>query len=131
MNDVFLYAGNTEGTGTYTEFNIDDGQGALTDATSGDPGNANRIRGIGKANVSLGNFETSNRVPLDPIDADAVEVSRGPNASIFGLANARHGERLGRRPRNRHRPCCCAWKLRGHREGPRYQPRLWGKAAVP
>jgi outer membrane receptor for ferric coprogen and ferric-rhodotorulic acid len=88
MNDVFLYAGNTEGTGTYTEFVIDDGQGALTDATSGDPGNANRVRGIGKANVSVGNFESSNRVPLDPVDADAVEVSRGPNANIFGLGNA-------------------------------------------
>lgn len=88
MNDVFLYANNTEGTGTYTEFVIDDGQGALTDATSGDPGNANRVRGIGKANVSISNFESSNRVPLDPVDADSVEVSRGPNANIFGLGNA-------------------------------------------
>jgi hypothetical protein len=88
INDVFLYAGNTEGTGTYTEFSIDDGQGALNDATAGDPGNANRVRGIGRANVSVSNFESSNRVPLDPIDADAVEVSRGPNANIFGLGNA-------------------------------------------
>jgi hypothetical protein len=87
INDVFLYANNTEGTGTFTDFALDDGQGALTDATSGDPGNANRVRGIGRANVSIGNFESSNRVPLDPIDADAIEVSRGPNANIFGLGN--------------------------------------------
>jgi hypothetical protein len=88
INDVFLYAGNTEGTGTYTEFNSEDGNGAITDSTAGDPANANRIRGIGNANVSVGNFESSNRVPIDPVDSDGVEISRGPNANIFGLGNA-------------------------------------------
>lgn len=88
INDVFLYAGNTEGTGTYTEFNAEDGNGAITDSVAGDPANANRVRGIGSANISHGNFETSNRVPIDPVDADGVEISRGPNANIFGLGNA-------------------------------------------
>ncbi len=88
INDVFLYAGNTEGTGTYTEFNAEDGNGSITDSTAGDPSNANRIRGIGNANVSVGNFESSNRVPIDPVDSDGVEISRGPNANIFGLGNA-------------------------------------------
>ncbi len=32
-----------------------------------------------------GGFATSGRVPIDPIDIDAVEISRGPNSSIFGL----------------------------------------------
>src|SRR6185503_5328605 len=49
------------------------------------PQGANRIRGIGAANISLNNFATSGRVPLDPINIDAVEISRGPNSSIFGL----------------------------------------------
>jgi hypothetical protein len=88
INDVFLYAGNTEGTGTYTEFNAEDGNGSITDSVAGDPANANRVRGIGNANVSNGNFETSNRVPIDPIDSDGIEISRGPNANIFGLGNA-------------------------------------------
>ena len=88
INDVFLYAANTEGTGTFTDFVVGDGQGGITDNVAGDPANANRIRGIGNANVSVGNFETSNRVPIDPIDADAVEINRGPNANIFGLGNA-------------------------------------------
>ncbi|MBI5768935.1 MAG: TonB-dependent receptor [Verrucomicrobia bacterium] len=89
LNDVFLYSLNTEGTGTFTSFDANAGsQGEITDTVSGDPANANRVRGIGNANVSNGNFETSNRVPIDPIDADAVEISRGPNANIFGLGNA-------------------------------------------
>lgn len=87
INDVFLYMGNTEGTGQYTQIDEVSGRGETSDATAGDPANANRIRGIGRANVSSGNFETSNRVPLDPLDSDGVEISRGPNASIFGLGN--------------------------------------------
>lgn len=87
INDVFLYTGSTEGTGQYTQIDEVSGRGETTDATAGDPANANRIRGIGRANVSSGNFETSNRVPLDPIDSDGVEISRGPNASVFGLGN--------------------------------------------
>lgn len=87
INDVFLYEANTEGTGTYTDFTIDR-NGAVTDNVSGDPNNANRIRGITSANQARGNFATSGRVPLDPINIDAVEISRGPNSTIFGLGNA-------------------------------------------
>src|SRR5688500_9991343 len=53
--------------------------------TQVDPSNANRIREVGSANLSLSNFETSRRVPIDPINVDAVEISRGPNSNIFGL----------------------------------------------
>ena len=27
------------------------------------------------------------RVPIDPINIDAVEISRGPNSSVFGIGN--------------------------------------------
>jgi len=87
INDIFLYAASTEGTGTYNAMVEDTTVGSITDTNANDPANANRVRGIGNANVSSGNFETSNRVPIDPIDADGVEISRGPNASIFGLGN--------------------------------------------
>lgn len=87
INDVFLYEANTEGTATFTDFTIDR-NGAVTDNVSGNPNNANRIRGITSANQARGNFATSGRVPLDPINIDAVEISRGPNSSIFGLGNA-------------------------------------------
>jgi outer membrane receptor protein involved in Fe transport len=87
INDIFAYEAGTEGAGNYTDFQIDQ-SGRTTDNTMLDPNNANRVRGIGNANVSLGNFETSNRVPIDPLNIDAVEISRGPNSNIFGLGNA-------------------------------------------
>ena len=86
MNDIFSYEAGTEGLGNYTDFEMSV-SGAVTDNSSLDPLNANRIRGLGPANTSFGNFETSGRVPLDPIDIDGVEISRGPNSSIFGLGN--------------------------------------------
>ena len=87
INDIFLYEANTEGTGNYTDFSIDR-NGNVIDNVAGNPNNANRIRGITAANQARGNFATSGRVPLDPIDTDAVEISRGPNSTIFGLGNA-------------------------------------------
>lgn len=86
INDVFLYTASTEGTGTYTDFTVDR-NGSVSDNVQLNPAQANRMRGIGAANVSLGNFETQGRVPVDPIGIDGVEVSRGPNASVFGLGN--------------------------------------------
>lgn len=86
INDVFLYTASAEGTGNYTDFTVNR-NGDVQENVSLDPTNANRIRGIASANVSLGNFETMGRVPVDPLGIDAVEVSRGPNASVFGLGN--------------------------------------------
>ncbi len=84
INDVFLYVAGTEGTGTYTDYTLDR-NGSLSDNVQINPTGANRIRGIAPANVSLGNIETMARVPIDPINVDAIEISRGPNANVFGL----------------------------------------------
>jgi outer membrane receptor protein involved in Fe transport len=86
-NDLFLYELGTEGTGNYTEFAFDR-NGYPLDSTSLEPGSSNRIRGVSSANTARGNFETSGRVPVDPINIDSVEISRGPNSSIFGLGNS-------------------------------------------
>lgn len=86
VNDIFLYAASAEGSGTFTDFSIDR-NGSVTDNVQLDPAKANRVRGIGPANISLGNYETMGRVPVDPIGIDSVEVSRGPNANVFGLGN--------------------------------------------
>src|SRR3954468_2242007 len=86
INDVFLYTAGTEGTGTYTDFTIDR-NGSVSENVSLNPTQANRVRGIGSANISLGNFETMGRTPIDPLMLDAVEISRGPNANVFGLGN--------------------------------------------
>ena len=86
INDIFLYTANTEGTGTYTDFVIDR-NGQPYDNVQLNPTGANRVRGIAAANVSLGNIETMGRVPVDPLAVESVEISRGPNANVFGLGN--------------------------------------------
>lgn len=84
INDIFNYEAGAEGTDTYTDFEVDR-KGYVADTVMTDPQSSNRMRGIGAANISRSGFATSGRVPVDPIDIDAVEISRGPNSSIFGL----------------------------------------------
>ncbi len=86
INDIFLYEAGTEGIGTYTEFSVDRNGSAVDNSLN--PNTANRVRGVGAANLSFANFETSGRMPLDPLILDAVEISRGPNSTVFGLGNA-------------------------------------------
>jgi hypothetical protein len=64
INDIFLYEASTEGIGTYTQFEVD--RNASPTDNSLNPQGANRVRGVGSANISFGNFETSGRVPIDP-----------------------------------------------------------------
>lgn len=84
INDIFAYEANTEGTGNYTSFEVDR-NGMVTDQIQNNPQGANRIRGVGSANLSLNNFANSGRAPIDPTAIDSVEISRGPNSNIFGL----------------------------------------------
>jgi outer membrane receptor protein involved in Fe transport len=86
LNDIFRYEASTEGTANYTDVSFN-ASGSTVDNTMIDPNNANRIRGIGSANIAEGNFETSGRVPVDPSGIDGVEISRGPNSNLFGLGN--------------------------------------------
>ncbi len=86
LNDVFLYVAGTEGSGTYTDVTLDR-NGSISDNVQLNPTGANRVRGLAPANVALGNIETMGRVPIDPIILDALEVSRGANANVFGLGN--------------------------------------------
>ncbi len=86
INDVFLYTASAEGTGTFTDFTVDR-NGSVSENVSLNPTGANRVRGISSANISFGNFETMGRTPVDPLAIDSVEISRGPNANVFGLGN--------------------------------------------
>jgi hypothetical protein len=86
IHDIFNYEANTEGMGNYTAFTVDQ-EGNVSDQLQDSPETANRVRGIGPANIALDNFGTSGRVPIDPIGIDAIEISRGPNSNIFGLGN--------------------------------------------
>ncbi len=86
INDIFLYEAGTEGIGTYTQFEVD--RNASPTDNSLNPQGSNRVRGVGAANLSFANFETSGRMPIDPSVLDAVEISRGPNSTVFGLGAA-------------------------------------------
>lgn len=87
INDVFDYMASTEGANTYSNFTTDR-TGAVVDNVSLNPNGANRVRGLGSVNTAFNNIETTNRVPVDPLWMDSLELSRGPNANIFGLGNA-------------------------------------------
>ena len=87
INDVFDHMAGTEGTNSYSEF-VTDRTGAVVDNVSLSPNTANRVRGIGSANIAFNNIAMSGRVPVDPLWMDSLELSRGPNANIFGLGNA-------------------------------------------
>lgn len=84
INDIFAYEVSTEGSGTFSDAAYDN-KGSPVDNVSTNPNIANRIRGVGQANVALGNYASNNLVPVDPIAIDGVEISRGPNSSIFGI----------------------------------------------
>lgn len=87
INDIFDHLAGTEGTSSYSAFEVDR-TGAVTDNVSLDPNNANRVRGIGSANIAFNNIAMTGRVPVDPLWMDSLELSRGPNANIFGLGNS-------------------------------------------
>lgn len=87
VNDVFDHMAGTEGTSSYSLY-VTDRTGAMIDQVSFNPNNANRVRGIGSANIAFGNIATTGRVPVDPLWMDSLELSRGPNANIFGLGKA-------------------------------------------
>jgi hypothetical protein len=84
INDVFSYEASTEGMGNFTDFTVDR-NGMVVDSAQNNPQGANRIRGMGPANITMNNFSTTGRVPVDPLSIDALEISRGPNSSIFGI----------------------------------------------
>ena len=87
INDVFDHMASTEGTGSYSQFDTDR-TGAVVDQVNLSPNTANRVRGIGSANIAFGNIAMTGRVPVDPLWMESLELSRGPNANIFGLGNA-------------------------------------------
>ena len=84
INDIFAYEASTEGSGNYTDFSFNS-SAQPNDNLASNPNTANRVRGLSSANIAYSGFETSRRVPLDPINSDAIEISRGPNSNIFGL----------------------------------------------
>ncbi|MSU24160.1 MAG: hypothetical protein EXS32_10105 [Opitutus sp.] len=88
INDIFLYEANVEGTGQFTDPTTDSRGNPIVDNIAGSPQSANRVRGLSAANIAVGNFSSNGTVPIDTYNLESVEISRGPNSSIFGLGDA-------------------------------------------
>ena len=88
INDIFLYEANVEGTGQFTDPTTDSRGNPIVDNIAGSPQTANRVRGLSAANIAIGNFASNGTVPIDVYNLESVEISRGPNSSIFGLGDA-------------------------------------------
>jgi len=87
INDVFLYEANTEGSGQWTSYTID--RGTVSDDIEMNPYGVTRMRGLSAANTATDGFSSS--LPFDTYNVDSIEVSRGPNSSVFGLGNTGGG----------------------------------------
>jgi hypothetical protein len=87
INDVFLYEASTEGANQWTSFTID--RGTVSDDINANPYGVTRMRGLSAANTSTDGFTSS--LPFDTYNVDSIEVSRGPNSSVFGLGNTGGG----------------------------------------
>ncbi len=88
INDIFLYEVGTEGTGQFTDLTNDNRGEGVWDNVAGNPTGANRIRGLSSANIAVGGFTASSTIPIDTYNVDAVEIARGPNSTLAGLADA-------------------------------------------
>ena len=87
INDVFMYEASTEGTAQWTSFSID--RGTVSDDIQANPTGATRMRGLTAANTAVDGFTSS--LPFDSYNIDSLEISRGPNSTVFGLGNSGGG----------------------------------------
>jgi len=88
INDIFALEANTEGTSNYTANSNTGNATQETDDVALNRQGANRVRGLGAANIAVGNFAATANVPIDTYNVDAVEISRGPNSNVFGTGDA-------------------------------------------
>jgi hypothetical protein len=84
INDVFMYTANTQGANTFLA-NTVDRNGSVSNANQLNRTQANQVRGLAPANQSRDNFNLMGRTPIDVSDVDAVELTSGPNGTVFGL----------------------------------------------
>lgn len=97
VNDVFRYEMNTEGSGTYTPQTATFRNDGILDVNAGGTlGNsvssltnatANRVRGLGTSTPMINYYQAIGNVPPDAYNTQSFEISRGPNAIIYGLGS--------------------------------------------
>lgn len=97
INDIFRFEVNTEGSLTYTPGTQSmRNDGVLDVIAGGTQGNnttpytnagANRVRGLGSPSAAINYYATNSALPFDSYNTQSVELSRGPNAMLFGLGS--------------------------------------------
>jgi len=97
INDIFRYESNTEGI---YDFTSQLSNAATNDTIQSSPQTAVRVRGIGAPNMMLDNFAMTARIPVNSYNLESVEISRGPNSTLFGLGNPSGSVNLNRATAN-------------------------------
>lgn len=97
FNDVFRYEASTEGSSTYTPQTATFRNDGILDVNAGGTlGNnvasltnatANRVRGLGVPTPMINYYKSIGNIPPDSYNTQSFEISRGPNAIIYGLGS--------------------------------------------
>ncbi len=87
-SDLFLYTTNTEAAGdggNFTDYAVPEGTSYSDESVRVSPQDAQRIRGLGRADITRNYFPS--RIPTDRFNMDSVEINRGANSILFGLGS--------------------------------------------
>jgi outer membrane receptor protein involved in Fe transport len=87
LNDMFLYEASTEGTENYTALGATAKGSGIGDAIQTSPQTSTRIRGLGAPDITRDFFITNPSIQVDAYNIDRVEISRGPNSTLFGIGS--------------------------------------------
>ncbi|HVW21775.1 MAG TPA: TonB-dependent receptor [Opitutaceae bacterium] len=87
LNDMFLYEASTEGTENYTALGGFGKGTGIGDTIQGSPQTSNRVRGLGPVDITRNFFLTNSAIQLDSYNVDRVDVSRGPNSTLYGIGS--------------------------------------------
>jgi outer membrane receptor protein involved in Fe transport len=87
LNDMFLYEASTEGTENYTQLGATAKGSGVGDAVQTSPQTSTRIRGLGAPDITRDFYVTNPAIQVDAYNIDRVEISRGPNSTLFGIGS--------------------------------------------
>jgi len=87
INDMFLYEASTEGTENYTAVGGAGKGTGVGDSIASSPQTSNRVRGLGSVDITRDFFLTNPAIQVDAYNIDDVELSRGPNSTLFGIGS--------------------------------------------
>jgi hypothetical protein len=88
INDMFLYEASTEGTENFTSVGASSKGAGFSDNIQASPQTSNRVRGLGSVDITRDYFITNPVIQTDTYNVDDVELSRGPNSTLFGIGSA-------------------------------------------